>query len=182
VSSFTNSFKQSSLIFDKYFKDKLIALLGGDIEIVESITTNDMADKLDKLAGIDLWYYDEHGIYGIASRIQFGRCYETFTIRKERESGVKTEYEKRKYAIENDLLYPKLTFQGYFDLNNNIVEGFAIAKTKDIIWMIDNNYCRQKQTRPNQKGQASFYIVSWHDMLNKKLDIYIYKRAKKKQA
>jgi len=55
VSSFTNSFKQSSLIFDKYFKDKLIALLGGDIEIVESITTNDMADKLDKLAGIDLW-------------------------------------------------------------------------------------------------------------------------------
>ena len=66
---FETSLKRSSAVFEKLFKDKLESILGGRIEIVEGVTTYDMASRLDMLAGIDLWHYDEHGIYGIASRI-----------------------------------------------------------------------------------------------------------------
>lgn len=171
---FETNLKRSSAVFEKLFKDKLESILGGRIEIVEGVTTYDMASRLDMLAGIDLWHYDEHGIYGIASRIQFGKCYGTFTIRKEVESGAKTEYEKRKYAIQYGLLYPKLTFQGYVE--GDVIQGFAIARTKDIIWMIDHGYCYVSHTGADQKGQASFYVVKWHDIKEKGRGIYVYER------
>ena len=173
--NFATQLKRSSSAFNEYFKNAVLEIFGGDFEVVEGITEYQMAKTLDQLAGIDLWYFNtNHGIRGVANRIQFQeKNWRTFTVRKSRESGVKTEYEKRKYAIENDWLYPDITLQGYINKQNKVL-GFAIAKTKDIIWMIDNNFCYEQKTGEDQIGQAVFYVIEWDEMKNHSLSIKIF--------
>ena len=177
MDNFKTSLKKSSFAFEKYFKKAVLEVFKGDFEVVEGVTSYKMAETLDQLAGIDLWYFNTtRGIRGVANRIQFQtHCWATFTVRKTRASGAKTEYEKRKYAIENDWLYPVLTLQGYID--GSKILGFAIAKTEDIIWMIDNGYSRIQKTGKSQIGQAEFYVVSWEDMKKQNKNIYIHKAA-----
>jgi len=172
LDNFKTSLKKSSLAFEKHFKKAVLQIFHGDFEIVEGVTKYKMAKTLDQLAGIDLWFFNTNkAIRGVANRIQFGKkCWATFTIRRSRESGAKTEYEKRKYTIEHDWLYPILTLQGYIDESK--VLGFAIAKTEDIIWMIDHGFYKVRHTGEGQIGQADFFVVSWSEM--KALDKSIY--------
>ncbi len=171
MDNFATALKKSSINFENYFKEAVLVVLGGEFEVVEGVTKYQMAKTLDMLAGIDLWHFNtKHGIRGVANRIQDGKNWRTFTVRKNRDYGintkkksVKTEYEKRKSAIEGDFLYPILTLQGYLSYENKVL-GFAIAKTKDIIAMIDSGYYKINRTGPLQDGQAEFYIVSWDDM------------------
>jgi len=175
LDNFKTALKKSSSNFNCFFKDAVLEVLGGEFEVVEGVTQYKMAKTLDMLAGIDLWHFNtKHGIRGVANRIQYGKCWETFTIRKSRDSGVKTEYEKRKFAIENEFLYPVLTLQGYLSYDNVLI-AFAIAKTKDIIAMIDNGFCTVKKTGEEQKGQADFYIIQWADLKVQGYKIYISK-------
>jgi len=175
VDDWQTQLKKSSIAFDTHFKEAVKKVFKGDFEIVEGVTKYEMAKTLDQLAGIDLWYFNTNlGVRGVSNRIQFGEySYKTFTIRKSRESGIRTEYDKRKFAIENDYLYPVLTLQGYINSKNEVL-GFAVAKTTDIIWMIDNGYFFERKTGINQIGQALFYCVNWDDMKNKNLNIYIH--------
>lgn len=175
LDNFETQLKRSSIIFDKYFKETVLKILKGEFEIVEGVTKSRMAQNLDQLSGIDLWFLDPNqGIRGVANRIQFQeKNWRTFTVRKSRESGAKTEYEKRKHAIENNWLYPDITLQGYINKKNEVL-GFAIAKTKDIIYMIDNGFCRENKTGKEQIGQAEFYIVDWDKMKKQGFPITIY--------
>jgi sporulation protein YlmC with PRC-barrel domain len=169
---FPVALKKSSINFDKYFKKLIIGFLNGDFEPVEGVTKYKMAAILDKYSGIDLWHFDTRfGVRGVANRIQYNINYKTFTIRNKRESGVKTEYEKRNFAIKNNYLYPTLTFQGY--IKDNEVLSFAIAYTKDIIDVINNGHCNTKCTGKEQKGQAEFYVVPWNLMQKLGYKIYI---------
>lgn len=127
---------------------------------VEGDTLSETAKLLDTLSGIDLWMVDENrGMRGIASRIQYETNFRTFTIRLERASGAKTEYEKRKFAIENDFLYPIITYQAYLCQNG----GIGIAYTKDIIDYITKGFAYVRHTKEDQKGQASFWVIKWDD-------------------
>lgn len=171
-----NDLEKSSSLFDRVLKPKLIEVMGGYFKVVEGTTIDEHAKKLDRYAGIDLWHINENKgvIRGVASRIQFSDTnWATFTIRKKRESGTKTEYEKRKYAIENSCLYPTLTLQAYIN-DNEEIQGFAIAKTKDLITMIDNGKAAIKHTGEDQHGQASFYVIKWQDIKENDYPIYIY--------
>jgi len=169
--------KKSSVVFNEHFKDAITKTFKGDFEVVEGVTKYKMAETLDQLAGIDLWYFNTtRGVRGVANRIQFGdKNWQTFTIRKSRESGAKTEYEKRRYAIDNDWLYPVLTVQGYYDDKKKKSLGFAVAKTEDILWMIDNDFAYIQKTGRDQIGQAEFYVVKWADMERENMKIYIQK-------
>lgn len=173
MDNFKASLKKSSLAFERHFKKAVSEIFKGEFVVVEGVTDDKMSLTLDQLAGIDLWYFNTNmGVRGIANRIQFqSKCWATFTIRKSRASGAKTEYEKRKYAIEHDWLYPVLTLQGY--INRDKVLGFAIAKTEDILWMIDNGYTHVQKTGKSQIGQAEFYVVSWADMKRHNKNIYV---------
>ncbi|NHZ84874.1 MAG: hypothetical protein GWP19_03225 [Planctomycetia bacterium] len=175
MDNFETQLKRSSITFDTYFKNAVLEIFKGEFEIVEGITESKMAQNLDQLAGIDLWFLNTNrGIRGVANRIQFQeKNWRTFTVRKSRESGVKTEYEKRKYAIEHDWLYPDITLQGYINKKNEVL-GFAIAKTKDIIYMIDNGLCHENKTGKDQIGQAEFYIIDWDKMKKQGFPITIY--------
>ena len=104
---FTGALSKSMQQFECVLRDELSKTLKGELKVVEGITIPEMAKLLDTLAGIDVWYINRlNGMRGIASRIQTGVNYKTFTVRNKRKSGAKTEYEKRKIAIEKGYLYP----------------------------------------------------------------------------
>jgi hypothetical protein len=172
---FTASLSRSMIQFKEILQDELQQLLKGEFEVVEGITIEHFAKLLDTLSGIDAWHIDKmKGIRGIALRIQTSDInYHTFTIRKKRNSGTKTEYEKRKYAIENGFLYPYFTVQAYVDKNNRL-KAYAIAKTEDIITMIDLGFYKCNKTGKSQIGQSEFFIVDWKDMKEKNFKIYIH--------
>jgi hypothetical protein len=152
---------RKSIDYQKHIKPILERVLKGGLITVEGDTTDETAKLLDALSGIDLWMVDRvRGIRGVASRIQYDCNYQTFTIRAERESGAKTEFEKRKFAIDNDYLYPIITYQAYF---NGQYSELGIAYTKDIIDYIEKGYAYKKKTKDDQKGQAWFWVVKWHN-------------------
>ena len=116
-------------------------------------------------------------IRGIASRIQArprgdsgAFPYNTFTVRKSRDSGTRTEYVKRREAIADNegYLYPHFTIQAYVE---KWVEGpllsLGIARTSDIIykieaWQIDGCPVRDDiYVRGNKDGQSDFYVLEW---------------------
>lgn len=139
--------------------DRLMSVEGSDDEVCR---------MLDLTCGTDYFqvYNDRGLVWGIASRMQEvdSRPFNTFTVRKARESGAKTEYEKRKDAIKRGGVYPFLTMQGYVDKQTENLLSLAIAKTTDIMEFVENGWAITRHTGAEQKGQAFFYVVSWDDM------------------
>jgi len=153
-------------------KPVLKDLLGWDFISIEN-TDNEHDKQLDMKAGIDVFAYCDKYIRGVASRIQIGHPYNTFTIRFERQSGAETEYEKRIYAFENDVLYPHFTFQAYVD--NGELQSLAICHTKDLFQKILDGHKSQRSTGNDQIGQASFYVVDWDCFAPDEIKIFIKK-------
>jgi len=135
---------------------------------VESVTDSEMAEKLDTVAGVDSWQVrSDDMVRGVGSRVQYmdGLCFDTppdtFTVRKERQSGVKTEFEKRLNAIRNDGLYPYWTTQAYLTEREGELESLARVKTKELILHIESGQDGEEYQVVEPKGQASFYVVRW---------------------
>ena len=102
-------------------KDPILSkIISGKIHTIEN-AKNEILIKLDTACGIDYIRENETGLQGIAARVQWGRPWNTFTIRKERHTGSKTELEKRLEQIKKGYFYPAFTLQAYFDnrINNN---------------------------------------------------------------
>lgn len=152
-------------------------LISGELIPIESVTAEGTTKALDMLAGIDIWQIkDDKGIRGIANRIQWGpKPWNTFTIRKKRQSGAKTEYEKRIEAITNRAwLFPYFTCQAYItERRIGYLLSVAIAKTETIFEMINKGICWEQ---PNSQDGNIFICVDW---LNVKIyqpkDIKIWK-------
>lgn len=148
------------IISDLLNGGKLLAVEGSDDEVCK---------MLDLTCGTDYFQvYDSTGlVWGIASRMQeidtarFSRPFNTFTVRKARASGVKTEYEKRQHAIKHGGVYPYLTMQGYVNKQTGEIMSLAIAKTTDIMQFVESGRAETKHTGANQIGQAEFYVVHW---------------------
>ena len=133
-----------------------------------------LAQALDNYAGIDIVRLNKstRSVTGIASRIQRSkRCWETFTVRCKRDSGTPTEYTKRTNALSNGDLFPSLVYQAYVALTNDTLSGMAIARTRDILTFVENERPVVKHTNPQQYGQASFYVISWRDMVAKNYEL-----------
>lgn len=107
---------------------------GGTLRPVEAVATADFKDELDLLAGIDAWQIDR-GIpmmRGLASRVQWGGRYDTFSIRYRLPSGQPTEFEKRLTSIANrdqGHLYPHFTVQAYLDQKGGNLLSCAVVET-----------------------------------------------------
>lgn len=111
----------------------------GELIPVEAVTESEMAKCLDRNAGIDAWYIEtENGIRGIASRVQWGKDWKTFTVRIKTVFGSRTEYQKLSNAIKNDWLYPYWFVQAYLTESKKLL-NVARCKTKDLIEYIDIN-------------------------------------------
>lgn len=147
---------------------------GGELIPVEAVTNKEMREKLDTLAGIDAWHIKkDSGMRGIASRVQWiDKPYNTFTIRKERESGAETEYEKRKRAINGDKgwLYPEITIQAYVKKDKSKLLSVGAIKTKKLISSIDKVSTEVRTAYDRETGDwAKFYVVPWSELKGVKI-------------
>ena len=145
----------------------------GDLISVESVTDSNMARHLDMLAGIDAWHIQTGaGMRGIASRVQVGTSWRSFTIRLELDSGAETEYAKRGRALAaapGRWLFPYLTCQAYLGSWDGPLLSAAVAKTSDIIKCVDRGWCEKRRT-----DNASFAVVFWSVMTQHDLAVKTY--------
>lgn len=170
---------QSDVVFDMNWSKKLfdeqvwpkcsVLCGGGELMQMEGRPDCELAKLLDMQAGIDGWQIHSKGMRGIASRIQAaesainpktGSPWNSFTIRLRRDSGAKTEYEKRKLAVDSKLwLYPILTIQAYAETRDGPILSWGIAKTSDIIGFIDRG-----KHFTNRTTNAVFAVCFWAAM------------------
>ena len=146
---------------------KLMGFSNGQILDVEN-QDNDICQHLDLQCGIDYLIHFRGLTNGLAWRAQYEHPtlgpYNSFTIRKKRESGAMTEYEKRKYSIDHLSLYPRYTAQAFYSRSNNKMLSLAIAHTTDIIECISKGLYTEDKTSRKEIGQAEFYTVWWNVM------------------
>ena len=167
MSNFAEDLSDSAFDFLRVVYPKLIELkfIEGEIIPIESNVAERLMRQFDILAGIDIWQLQTgKGIRGIANRIQWcQKAWNTFTIRKLRVSGTETEYEKRKRAMQDEgWLYPYFTIQSYItERRKGDLIALAIAKTEDILYMIEQKYCWENI---NPQDGNTFICVSWDKM------------------
>lgn len=143
---------------------------GGELIHIESETAKGLTQKLDIHAGIDAWQIikDDSIVRGVASRIQWGdKDWSSFTIRKSRDSGAKTEFRKRLEAIRGDrgAVYPHLTVQAYVSKRRTgDLVSVAIVKTEDLFLLAEH---LDSKCSPNGKWgirrapNAEFIWLDW---------------------
>lgn len=156
-----------SIIALESIKENILPkLISGKIHSIEN-SSNEILILLDKLSGIDYIRQNENGLQGIAARVQWGKNWDTFTIRSKRHTGTKTELEKRLYAIKNGYFYPAFTLQAYFDnrQTNNLL-SIAVIKTIDLYNLYQNKF----ELFESNKSDNEFSFIKWckiHDDLIK---------------
>lgn len=159
MSNFIKDFKDANSDF-LLFKDQLMSHIKGDLINIE---TNDsqLANMFDQYSGIDAFQVVDRQLRGVAIRVQWGKAWNTFTIRYKRASGSKTEYQKRADAILNNkgYLYPYLTIQAYLDKRGNSQEilSCCIIKTEDLYKHLFANMPALK-TRKCPEGNEFLYV------------------------
>lgn len=161
-----------SMAFVKIAQPILKQLLnGGEIMAVEG-DDNEVCRMLDMTCGTDYFHvYESKGlVWGVASRIQDynpdmrNKPFNSFTVRKARDSGRQTEYEKRKLAIKKGGVYPFLTMQAYINVKTNQIETLAVVKTEDLMDFVDKGLADEKHTGAEQYGQAAFFVAYWDNL------------------
>jgi hypothetical protein len=145
---------------------------GGELLLMEGRPDMELARLLDMRAGIDGWHLMQNGgIRGIASRIQKGeKVWATFTVRKSRQSGAETEFQKRRDAIlsNNGQIYPHLTVQAYTRTVTGPIMAAAVCKTSDLIDFIERGLAAVRPT-----CNAEFYVCPWDTMKHEGYDVRI---------
>lgn len=176
MSNFNNDMNWTSGLFEQHVWPSISELCGGGEIITMEISVDQLADAFDKHSGIDAWQVTpDSGMRGIGSRIQRikddVRPYDSFTVRAKRFNGVKTEFAKRKEAVESNrgFVYPYLTVQAYVREQDNQLLSAAVCKTADLIWFIENGYSQENQTT-----NAAFYVCFWRDMVKAGVKIKTY--------
>lgn len=136
---------------------------------------------LDRFCGIDAFIQDEIGVFGIAARIQAiepdKKSFDTFTIRSQRSSGVKTEYQKRVESISNNYFYPTYTIQGFVKKDTQDIISCAAIKTIDLYDFIKQHSYKVKENWSENK----FMCVLWSDLELAEYPIKIYHSDSKKK-
>lgn len=157
---------------------------GGILRPVEAVATAEFKDDLDLLAGIDAWQVDRGipMVRGLASRVQWGGRYDTFSIRYRLASGQPTEFAKRLISIRNKNLghlFPQLTVQAYLDHQGGNLLSCAVVETEALFAVaedMDGKGIFQSSRHPDKFGVRTlpdgteFIYLHWdflryHDIL-----------------
>ena len=118
-------------------------LLAGWKLIPVALEPNDTCRVLEKSCGIDYLLTNDEQVYGVKSKVQYGKNYRTFTVSK-------NEYAKRSAAFESSSLRPYYTMQGYLDGNKII--GLGLITTADLLSFIKRGLAEER---------GKFYVCSW---------------------
>ncbi len=149
----------------RFVQEPLERIFGG--KIIHTEGTDDTALLLDLHGGIDaILVHPKFGLFGIGLRVQYGQNHRTFTIRKQRESQAKTEFEKHQCSLVEGGITTKFNVHAYIDRDRTKLLGAAVARTEDIYRCITNNDCYVDMTARDQIGRATFYVVAWDTFKN----------------
>jgi hypothetical protein len=170
---------------DKWFSSQVLKkhgqlfaghLGGGKVILTQDALEDAVHVALDNMAGVDAWYIDKSGKpHGIAWRAQRDCCFDTFTIRNARPSGMSTEHEKRKLEIVNLELLAPITIHAYVRASNLELLSAGIVATRDLYGYVDRWMPKllavksAQQYRPNGRvwfkiardGGERLLCVSW---------------------
>ena len=138
----------------------LPTLISGKLHSVES-SGNALLLMMDQSCGIDYIREDNKGLQGVASRVQFGSDFRTFTIRAERHSGAKTELQKRLEQIKGGYFYPAFTMQAYFSSRNDLImRSIAAIETISLYEFIE----KYPEKVHRQCSDNVFIYCYWKDI------------------
>lgn len=154
----------------------------GDLIPCETVTARGLVGAFDQLAGIDAWQLvrGEGFMRGIASRVQFiapgYEPYNTFTIRYDRENGTKTEFEKRRDALEHQhdgWAVPWLTIQAYVDQDATVLLSACVVKTSDLIrYAMEHEEDDDRATVYRRRTEHEIFLaVAWKNLRRDKIRI-----------
>lgn len=147
--------KKSVKIFASVVWPRIRWSLGGGEYVSVERRDSPLCNLLDVAAGIDGFQVHDGQVYGISSRVQYGKSYDTFTIRSYRPGGVMTELNKRLRSIRSGSLYPYWTIQAYVDGDKLL--SFCAARTTELYAVLGDK-CVRTLTSP--EGQR-FLVVPW---------------------
>lgn len=155
--------QQACPIFSKMLNDENLKIM--QIEKID----HEVCKHLDVFCGMDYFTVRSNGLtHGVAWRCQWvdaGKEFNSFTIRKTRESGVPTEYEKRKKAIQIKALYPHYTAHAFVDKRTNEIISLGLSTTEEVFRYLETEpNIKIKHTHQDQDGQADFWVIYWADM------------------
>ena len=148
--------------FEKFVKPVLQARFGAKKILPTERHENELETEIDRNAGIDGVIVDSDGwTFGYSSRVQFGTNYVSFSIRRSRPSGAKTEFDKLNNPQQIKPSYHVQTFVK----DDEKSAAVAIVETTDLLRYI---YKHPDQWRPNKDGETFFYIP-WRELENARL-------------
>ncbi len=138
---------------------------GGRVISMENSQDNELRTLFDVGSGIDAWQVStEGGMYGIASRVQpYGRDWSTFTVRRTRASGSKTEWEKLKDACysRDGRVFPQWFVQAYTSKDRTTLLSCAAVRTVELVSHIDF-FCRDEyDVKRNGSDGNEFWVAGW---------------------
>ena len=165
----TRSFDQDAikalLAFDSFVAPALKKILGAKRIFSTELHNNGLEKFLDQETGIDALIVSDDGTtYPAACRIQFGKCYESFTLRRSRPKGTTTEFDKLNRAKKMGGLMPTYHVQAFIENDTAII---AVAETVDLLKYIDGH---KDQWRKTSEGET-FYYIPWRKL--DKVKVYI---------
>lgn len=151
-------FKDGAKAFVDVVWPKISDLLGGG-KLIQA------QRELDNKAGIDFLQTVNGGLRGLGVRVQLGADYRTFTIRKERPSGVETEYQKRVDALGSGegLLYPHLTIHAYVSRREDgELWSAGIIETRELFNQLERFAgTRHVEFQRAHNGGEKFVAMRW---------------------
>jgi hypothetical protein len=168
VRSFEDDLANSTADFERVVAPKLREWSDSETFSVEKVTDNEMANKLDEVAGIDTWQVNNKNniVRGVASRVQYlsnlpmDKPPDTFTVRKRRFNGAETEFQKRLKAIRKGGEYPHWTTQAYLDKPGGKLLSLGRVRTEQLIRHIEEGEDGEGY-RVQKTNNASFFVVNW---------------------
>jgi hypothetical protein len=160
MQNWVNDKNKSVMAFEKIKDTILPKLIRGKLINIEA-SEEEVLALMDVYSGIDAIRCQEKNLQGIAWRAQWGKAWNTFTIRQQRHTGTKTELEKRIESIDNGYFYPAFTMQAYFDNFSDLnCLSVGIIKTVDLF----NLYKTKSEIFKQRQSDNLFLYVEWDDL------------------
>ena len=156
MGKFENDAAKSLRLFQKFSVHTMKkCFVGAQVVPIEG-REDDATKLLDRLAGIDGLVVNGDGTIDFySSRVQVGRNYESFSLRRSRANGTITEFKKLQHARLTGGAMPQFMIQAFVDSDEKSAT-VAIAPMLDILDYAEHN----PEIRTTTTGET-FFVIPW---------------------
>lgn len=161
---FENDAARSLRLFQKFSVHAMTKCFVGSQVVPIEGREDDATKLLDRLAGLDGLIVNGNGTIDFySSRVQVGKNYETFSLRRSRANGMKTEFAKLQQARRTGGAMPQFMIQAFVDSDEKSAT-VAIAPMIDVLDFAEHN----PEIRATPTGET-FFVVPWFALARVKI-------------